>query len=461
MILVAGICFVTVAWARGALPTVHEWSLKDLWPKNGSGEPPRAAGAAASARLVKNRPHALELPTEVAVRLGVQVVEARKATQPRPLELPGLLTLNPDLVQRVHTYFSGEVVEIGTIDGVPDAGSQHRTLPRQLRYGDPVIKGQLLAVIYSADLGSKKNDLIDALSQLRVHQKHYDELNEIYKKAGASDAMMRAAQRDIEIDLNNVRRAENTLRTYRVPEEDITGLKDEAQRLYEQRGQHDGASDVKRWARVELRAKMDGRVLERNVNLGENITDTTVDLFKIADLNELIVTAKAFEEDLPALRGLKSANSQWRIRLQAEPHSKPLPGRIDVIGYLVDPVEHTVQVRGRVKNENEQLVAGQFVTATIDLPPDSDEVVLPTSALVEDGSESIVFVQPDADKLQYTQRRVVVARRGQDRVFIRSRMRPKDESSGVQTLQPGERVVTSGAIELKAALEDLAATAKQ
>ena len=45
---------------------------------------------------------------------------------------------------------------------------------------------------------------------------------------------------------------------------------------------------------------------------------------------------------------------------------------------------------------------------------------IPTAALVEDGQESVVFVQPDPARPVYTLRRVAVARRYHDKVYVRS-----------------------------------------
>src|SRR5262249_26413841 len=151
-------------------------------------------------------------------------------------------------------------------------------------------------------------------------------------------------------------------------------------------------------------------ILEMTVGL-HSFVDTSTDLFKVAKLDKLVVYANAYEEDLPPLQALKPEHRRWQIRLQNEPHAKPLPGTIDVIGYTIDPTQHTAVVIGRVDNPEERLRAGQWVTADIALPPEPNEVVIPMMALVEDGRQSVVFVQPDPTKPYYTQERVHVARR--------------------------------------------------
>src|SRR5262249_35794334 len=120
------------------------------------------------------------------------------------------------------------------------------------------------------------------------------------------------------------------------------------------------------------------------------------------------------------------------------------------------PNQHTALARGSVENKDGRLRAGQFVTATLQLPAPPNEVVVPGSALVEDGREAVVFVRPDPAENRYVLRRVAVARRLPDgRVTLRTRLQPDEERRGLRPVREGEAVVTSGVVELKAALEDL------
>jgi hypothetical protein len=77
--------------------------------------------------------------------------------------------------------------------------------------------------------------------------------------------------------------------------------------------------------------------------------------------------------------------------------------------------------------------------------------------VVEEKGMNFVFVQPDANKPVYEQRRVFIVRRGNDIVHIRIRLTPEQVRQGYQTIKLGERVVTANAIELKAILDDLKA----
>ena len=104
-----------------------------------------------------------------------------------------------------------------------------------------------------------------------------------------------------------------------------------------------------------------------------------------------------------------------------------LPGTIDEIGYLIDPNQHTAVIKGYVDNPGQRIRAGQYVTATVKIPPPDDVVEIPVDALVDDGRQSLVFVQPDAAKHQFTMRRVQVTHRFEHTVFVRSTPIPKEE----------------------------------
>src|SRR5262249_53777073 len=142
-----------------------------------------------------------------------------------------------------------------------------------------------------------------------------------------------------------------------------------------------------------------------------------------------------------------------------------LAGNFHEISYLIDPNDHSAKVKGYVDNPGQRLRAGQTVSATIRIPPPEGVVEVPVDALVDDGKQSVVFVQTDAAKHQYTMRRVHVTHRFDQRVFVRSTPIPKEEQltakeaeEGLlpkEPLRPGERVLQTGAGELKAALLNL------
>jgi hypothetical protein len=83
------------------------------------------------------------------------------------------------------------------------------------------------------------------------------------------------------------------------------------------------------------------------------------------------------------------------------------------------------------------------------------EVSLPTSALVETAGGFFVFVQPTPLRPVYLRRRVDVVRRAEGQAHVRAQLTVEQRRRGLQPVLPGERVVTTGALYLSAALDDL------
>ncbi len=106
-------------------------------------------------------------------------------------------------------------------------------------------------------------------------------------------------------------------------------------------------------------------------------------------------------------------------------------------------------------NTDNRLRAGQFITATIDLPSSDSEVAIPRTALIDEGTRSIVFVASDETGTTVTQRQVAVARPSHDVIYIRCQPSEHEREQGCQQLLPGQWVVSSGTVELASALEDL------
>ncbi|SRR5579875_361574 len=408
------------------------------------------------ARLVPGRSDEIELPPDVIERLGVKSVAVEAAAAPRPLTLAGSLSFEPNRLARIQSRFSGEVIAIGTTSSYQNGKSPMRERP--LEYGDHVTGGQIMAVVWSKELGEKKSELVDALVKLALDEERLRDRQEAYNRGAFPEDTLNQTRTEVATDRNNVARIERTLRTWKVTEEEMDLVKEEARRVAQGKKQRDAKKELE-WAKVEVRAPFDGTIVEKNTHVG-NMVDTTSDLFKIADLRKLGVVVHAYEEDLRTLQALPPGYP-WQVRAGADLNHRVLKSEgLQKIGLVIDPTQHTDPIMGVVDNSSGELRVGQFVTATVELPAPTNVVSLPASALVEDGERSIVFVQPDPAQPRYVLRRVSVAMRLRDAVYVRSELTGSELRKGLQAVKPGEVLVTEGVLELQAALEDLQARAK-
>jgi len=418
---------------------------------------PQALDAEPPVKLVSAPNAAMQLSPGVVAALGIKTSRVETAPKHERLNLSGSLFLDANRMVRVHGRFGGEVVSVGLVvaDGTPAPLNSPPPGARPLRLGDHVTKGQLVAVIWSKDVGEKKSDLVNSLSQLYLDKAQLERLQKL-PKGVVPEKLVHEAERTYEGDMIEVERVERTLRSWRLTEDEIQEVRDEAARIHQDLNR--SRAGDKHWAEVDVYAPFDGVILEKNITVGD-IVDTSLDLFKIADLTTLGVLANVFEEDLPALEALPKSERKWTVKLKSQPKSEGYPGTFEVIGNIVDPSQHTLAVMGYLANPKGHLRVGQFITTTVELPASSNEVMIPDGALVEAGSGRNVFVASDVEGCQVTRRKVAVVDRSDGKVYIHERPTAAERASGCEELRPGEWVISAGSIELAGALENALAAA--
>jgi membrane fusion protein, heavy metal efflux system len=480
LILVAGLA------VSGMIP--HSWFF---------GEPEKGTTTLADAlpvSMVKGEPRTLLVPKEVRKALGMRkggkelVAVAQPPSTGTPLVLSGSTALDPTRLLRLRARFApAEVVTVGQTRDTNDRDSVVSQF-RELRSGDRVAKGTVLGEFFSVDVGSKKSDLYDALVQLALDEEILAMLETPEARGSVPPIFILNAKKAVVYDRSAINKAEKTLLSWSLPPEDIEAIHEEADKAKldsvksarkkkdkdkdkdketakERKAEEKKAKEeqLKRWARVELKAPYDATIIERNVAQHEVVVDGTTNLFILARVDQIAVIANAPEDDLPTLQGLTFSQRHWTVRTVGIP-PKGVEGPIDEIGYIIDPTQHTAVIKGHIPNPGGRLRGGVFASLTIALPPPPDTVEIPMDAIVDDGKQCVVFVQADPTKENYTMRRVLLTHRFEKTAFVRSVLKPEDkllkpgeQELGVLVPEPlvkGDRVILSGVLELKKELED-------
>jgi cobalt-zinc-cadmium efflux system membrane fusion protein len=359
--------------------------------------PPESAGASAERTLNPAGVLTVQLSDAEQRTIGVRTVSVTSRTTPDELRLSATTALDPDGLAHVHTRFGGEATEV------------------RVTLGQKVRKGDILAVIWSKDLGEKKSEYIDARSQLKLNQEVLQKLEGLFQSGAVPERSYRQAQRDVESSRIALDRAYRTLISWRLSKDEITHI--------------DKENDAQ-WPTELVRSPIDGTVVEKSLIPGE-LVDCSTNLLVVADLSKIAIWAYAYEEDLMKVH----PGDRWNVTLKACP-GKTLTGTVRVVGAIVDPSQHTVTVQGTIPNPGEVLRAGMFATATMPVASEALHVVVPTSALVDEEDKTFVYVQSSREPGHYQRRQVHVSDRAQANSFI-------DEG-----LLPGESVVTAGALEI-------------
>jgi membrane fusion protein, copper/silver efflux system len=222
--------------------------------------------------------------------------------------------------------------------------------------GEPVRKGQLLAMIYSPDLITAQQELIEAAKSKQTQP-------EIYQ--AAMEKLMQWMLTDRQI------------------------------------AQIEKSGKVK--TNFEVYSNTSGIVTARRVNTGDHVSEGSV-LYDIANLSSIWVLFDAYESDLPFLK----VGNTISFTLQALPGTN-FSAKIQFIDPVIDPVNRVAKVRVEVSNGGGKLKPEMFATGVVkaNLNEFKDKLVIPRSAVLWTGKRSIVYVkQPDTQEVNFKMREI-------------------------------------------------------
>jgi membrane fusion protein, heavy metal efflux system len=189
----------------------------------------------------------------------------------------------------------------------------------------------------------------------------------------------------------------------------------------------EGSSDS-----APLRAPISGVVLDIGSASGEmqRSLDNATPIATVANLDPIWILGDVFESDLGTVRSAQSVE----VTLPAYP-GEILHGKISNISDAMDPASRTLKVRVVLPNPKHRLKPEMFANLSI-ARSTAPEFVLPTTAVIHEGSSSYVFLETSPGK--YDRRQVTTGALRGTTVVV---------TSG---LKDGDRVVTTGAALLRA-----------
>lgn len=180
---------------------------------------------------------------------------------------------------------------------------------------------------------------------------------------------------------------------------------------------------------VSVVASMDGVIAHREVSVGQAVERTT-ELFEIDNLTSVWVTASVPEEQISKVH----RGTPVQVRTAAYP-DRVFVGAVEVVGTRLDPKTRSMPVQCAISNADGALKPDMFTEVRISYGSRSDALVVPSSAVLQDGDESIVYIAEDGGKFE----KVVV-----------SIGRVQGNSIEVLTgLETGQKIVVKGGFVLK------------
>lgn len=281
--------------------------------------------------------------------------------------------------------------------------------------GQSVGRGAPLAIIASPDLGTAASELEKADADLTAARRDYERQKELFEAHAA-------AQRDFEAAESNYRKAR--------------AERDRAE-------QKANLFAVNRSAAHEyvLRSPIAGDVVARGVSPGLDVQGqysggNALELFTIGNLDSPWAVADVFEVDMPRVR----VGAPVTVSVVSYPE-RQFSGRVDWISGALDAATRTVKVRCTMNDAGHLLRPEMFATVSI-ATETNPTLAIPRSSVVRVGDEMVAFVDKGTSPTggERFERRVVAIDDTQSGEYV----------PVLRGVQPGERVVSSGAIILTA-----------
>jgi cobalt-zinc-cadmium efflux system membrane fusion protein len=338
-------------------------------------------------------PRVVRLDPGSMQRLGVKVEPAGVAAPSRVLHVPGTLDYNYDKYAEVGVPLDGRVIRV------------------DVRVGDKVKKGQVLAQIIVPSVASAQADFLTAKATAQAARKNREREEELLSKQLTTAREAEVAKSEALKAEADLAAAEARLRAMRVdlPTSDTAIA---------------GAGSL------ALTAPIDGLVVSRKANLGAYLTPNE-SAFIVADLSELWAALDIPESDLTYLQ----VGAEVDLLFDAIPGRK-FKGTLALIEPALGKATRTARARVTVPNSDGSLRAGLFVRAQIQLPSDRPGALLVAAPAVQPlGEQDVVFVERENGMFEV--RPVQVLRRTTDVVEIG------------EGLSSGERIAVEGAFLLR------------
>lgn len=271
----------------------------------------------------------------------------------------------------------------------PVAGRMWRVLKQ---VGDEVRKGEVLALVDSAEVGKAKAELLQAAADLQVRRDAVKRIATAAEKGfrpAADQQEADAAERPAAIRLFNARQAlinlglpasETALPDAQATEQiRFLGLPEDVAKSLDR---DSATANI-----VPLVAPLDGTVLEQRAVAGMQV-DPTTPLYVMADTSRLWLVIDLAQGD--AKRVAKGQQVTF------QPDDAPdagVKGEITWMSTAVEDKTRTIRVRASLASADRTLLARSFGKARITLREKADVIAVPDESVQWEGCCNIVFVR--------------------------------------------------------------------
>jgi cobalt-zinc-cadmium efflux system membrane fusion protein len=307
----------------------------------------------------------------------------------------GTINFNEDLLVQVFSQYPGKI------------------LKANFNIGDDVKAGEALFAIDSTDLLQAESTLLATAGVLELQKRTLSRLTNLLKAGGS-------AQKDVDQSTSDQQTAEGNYKAAR-----------DAVRIF---GKTDAEIDqVVNMRKVDstllVPSPISGRVVARSAAPGFLTQPGVAPApYSVADLSTMWMVANVIETDAPAYK----LGQEVEVTVPAYP-DKIFKGRVTALGSMIDPNSRRQLVRSQIDDPEHLLRSGMFASFVIRVGGPVRSVAVPVNGVTREG-DGTMTVWVTSDRRHFVKRTVKLGLQqdGWDQIL--------------EGLQPGETVVTDGAV---------------
>lgn len=270
-------------------------------------------------------PNAITLSDEAIALANVQTIIASEQKPRKNIRLFGVVKADERRIQSQTSHISGRIERLA-INFV----------------GETVRQGQTIATIYSPDLLTAQQELIEAIDMFPQQP-----------------ALVEAAKQKLLYWKLSPKQIDQIIQSKTVS------------------------------AQIDIQANTSGVVLQKTINEGDYITAGS-SMYTVADLNNVWLVLDAYEQDIPFL----TVGSTITYTTPALPNQE-MQAKVTFVSPVIDANTRTAKVRAEAYNKNLALKPEMYIDAQIggSFMDRKNKIVLPHSAVLWTGKRSIVYVK--------------------------------------------------------------------
>jgi membrane fusion protein, heavy metal efflux system len=318
------------------------------------------------------------VPPKSPLASRLQVEPAKTTTIRRQVTAPASVEADPARYAKILPPLNGRVLQLF------------------VHPGDSVTKGQQLLAIDAPDFVGAQTDYAKARSVLAQAERALTRQEDLATHGIIGQRDVDQARTDRDTALSDFNRTKDRLR--------LLGMDPENTQL--------GAPLI-------VRSPVSGKVLDVLTATGEFRNDPTAPLMTVADLSDIWVTANVQEKDIHYVHRGDPA-----IATFAAYPTEAFQGKVLFVADVLDPDTRTAKVRIAYSNKDGRLRPAMFANVIL-RTWDTQELTIPTTALVMSGDHTTVFVQ--VAEHTYEQRPVMTGEQQGDRTIIKSGVQAGDK----------------------------------